>query len=408
MMNHAKVKDIEMVPTSDSEELGKDNVKTENEKPPFSVAVLSHSVLENIIKHADQTSPLLLSKMPRIIAFTVAFLFFCAYAIAFCYQLGELYGANCTEANGCIACSISIGQTKGASCESLADTQIDIKAGCMSIGLDNNYDVISDILKNINAYVQKYKADFDPNFYESMSRHYTIVEAIQHNDKNQMTDPDPDKVRTFLKANFLGLSDGLSTHKAIDAVSDETIVAAGIKMIYSYISIGCAMTSQQANGYPTVNGIDYSTFDVCGCDLTCPTNLALVGGTIDPSIPIAASAQNGLGTVTLALPNKYVQTVVTQNNPPFSDELAAMEFIYFSETDGSAQHCPVSVFTGTPAKLNGVFYNCCLEKSDVEKLSEASAFASLALTFAVTATYIMFYRWSPKVKEEKDEEKQEQ
>lgn len=74
-------------------------------------------------------------------------------------------------------------------------------------------------------------------------------------------------------------------------------------------------------------------------------------------------------------------------------EIACAELL--SLQNNQVSHCGTSVFTMTPSTLNSVFYECCVEKNDIEKLSEANAFAGLVLTFAVVISTVVFWPWNP-------------
>ena len=210
--------------------------------------------------------------------------------------------------------------------------------------------------------------------------------------------------RTFFGANFFGVSDVFATQSA--DLSDALVISVGLKVLYSYITIGCSIYSYDTDvglTQETVNGVSYSVFSICGCSLHCPVDSTTVGGTVDVSADVPGKAQNGLGSYAIGLPNGYVQTVDLTADPSFSDEKATVEIMYQNSV-GEVGHCAANVFTSAPAKLNGQLYQCCTEKSDIEKLAETSAFSSLVLTFAVIATTIAFYPFSPEVAADEVEE----
>jgi hypothetical protein len=59
--------------------------------------------------------------------------------------------------------------------------------------------------------------------------------------------------------------------------------------------------------------------------------------------------------------------------------------------------CPTSVFTGTPATLSSPFFKCCSEKGNVEKLSEANAFAGLVTLVAIAGTFVLVFPFNKKL-----------
>lgn len=58
---------------------------------------------------------------------------------------------------------------------------------------------------------------------------------------------------------------------------------------------------------------------------------------------------------------------------------------------GNLAHCPTNVFTSTPGRLNSPLYQCCQDMTNVQKLANTSAFASLVLTFTILLTTLLFY-----------------
>merc|ERR1712139_399360 len=107
----------------------------------------------------------------------------------------------------------------------------------------------------------------------------------------------------------------------------------------------------------------------------------------------------------MAIQNNYLQIPSSCQIPdaPFRDELASFEFMRVDPDQVSnptsnirPQHCSgASVFTSVPSSLNSVFYECCSEKTSVEKLSEVSAFSSLIFTFVVIGTTFLFMPFDP-------------
>lgn len=377
--------------------------KEEDDHPPATCMKHLKDLPSTFLKQADQNSPLVLIKMPKVIAFTIALTLLVAYLLGFIYQLAEMYG-RCEQDNNCISCAITNSETEGATCNRLAETQLNIRSGCMTIGLPNEYDIIADILKNTDTLIKEAESEFSPAMFESLTRHGEIVETLQKNNLNQLIDPDVNKLRSFFKKNFMGMSNALSDPASIDALDDSVIIGSGLKVLYSYISIGCALHSKDGGiqalpGFPGGDNNPYTSILVCGCELYCPTDIAVVAGSLDASIP---NLDNGLNSASLALPDQYVQTADPTASPAYNRRVAALEFQYYVAS-GGPNHCANSVFTGTPSSLNSVLYECCTEKTNLEKLSETSAFAGLVLTFAIVATTILFYPWSPKQTEDGEE-----
>lgn len=399
----------ELVPAEEVEVTEIDEKQVEKKAQPEKLSIMA-TLTTSFLKESDQMSPLLLKKMPLFLAFLVGFLLFSSYLIGFFIQLAALYG-NCSQENDCISCAITLEEVDGADCDRLATTQLAINAGCTSFPIANNWTVIDDVLKNINLTIQRKEGEFTDDFYTSLVRHGEIVKSVRSNPQNQMVDPNPDEVRNFLGKYFVGYSDGLNLapNPSDDgelSLSDDLAISAGLKILYSYITIGCVINSVEGGDNIesiTADGTDYTTLKFCPCSIQCPSNTTIVGGLFDVSKETGITS-NGLQDVTLALPDNYVQVVDYNQDPPFSDALAVGEMVYYTAAANNRrrlqdandfEHCATSVFTSTPSKLNGVLFECCQEKTDLEKLSEMSAFASLVLTFAVVVTTILFWPCSP-------------
>jgi hypothetical protein len=318
-----------------------------------------------------------------------------AWFIGFFYQIGILYG-NCNVDNGCKLCSITLEEDKEAECERLADTQLAINGGCIAIPMANQFNIIQDISTNAKNIIESLNNDqlISSTLYTSLKRHSEVMDAIQGNSRNQMIDPNPAKLRTFFNKYVVGFSEGLAGGGA-NELSDDLIIAAGLKSIYSFITIGCVLHSSTDFDNQVVNSFSYTGITACACELTCPTNITIVGGTYDVSVE-GSSESNGLRDASFVLPDLYVQVFDDTADPPFIDSQATGEMLVYYTDQNTVSHCPTSVFTTTPAKLNGVLFECCTEKSDTTKLAEANAFAGLVLTFAVVITTILFWPCAPK------------
>lgn len=376
-------------------EVDVDNAKdTQSETEKKNTSMLG-SLWEAVVKQGDQMSPLLLKRMPTLVILLVLLVLGGSYLGAFIFQIDQMF-LQCSEDNNCISCAITLEEVSGSDCERLASTNMNVAAGCASIPIANNYTIITEIITSINTTIESIKNDLPSELYTSLSRHNEIKNILQTNSLDQMIDPDVTKARAFLATNFFGLSDAFANAESINSLSEDLVIAASLKILYSYIAIGCVAFSADSVTSVDIDSISYTKFDICGCSLQCPVQSSVIGGAIDVSLNVPNMAQNGLGSLELYIPNDYVQSPDESADPPFSDEKAVVEFQYFNTLSAKLQHCPTSVFTQTPAQLNSVLYQCCTEKSAVEKLSETSAFAGLVLTFAVIATTIVFYPFSPK------------
>eukprot|EP01031_Cornospumella_fuschlensis_P023448 gene23448-28447_t len=312
-----------------------------------------NTIFSSLLKEGDQMSPLNLRKMPRVAAYLVIFLLFVSW----------------------------IDPVDGADCQRLATSDLSINAGCMSVPILNDYKLIQDIVANIKDTVDNYhEANLLPeSLYTSLTRHGEITASMRGNSYNQMIDPDVGSLRQWFQKYFIGINPSL--YLSLDALPDSLVVAAGIKVIYSYITIGCAISTVSSFPSITIGGDDYVYLSVNASWLGCPTSGEVVGVTYDQAIA-GTSRTNNLGAVNMSLACGYVQMPDTTLYVDY--DIASVEMLNLK--DGQVSHCATSVFTTSPSTLNSVFYECCIEKNDYEKLSEANAFAGLILTIGVIFT----------------------
>eukprot|EP01031_Cornospumella_fuschlensis_P024320 gene24320-29400_t len=322
-----------------------------------------NTISSSLIKEGDQMSPLNLRKMPRAAAYLVIFLLFLSW----------------------------IEPVDGANCQQLATSDLTINSGCMSVPILNDFKLIQDIVTNIKDIVDDYHAAnlLPESFYTSLTRHGEIVATMRGNSYNQMIDPDVVLLRQWFQKYFIGINPSL--YLSLDALPDSLVVAAGIKVIYSYITIGCAISTVSSFPSITIDGDDYVYISVNSSWLGCPTSGEVVGITYDQAIA-GTSRTNNLGTVNMSLAFDYVQMPGSSLSVEY--DIASVEMLNLK--DGQVSHCATSVFTTSPSTLNSVFYECCIEKNDYEKLSEANAFAGLILTIGVFVTTVVFWPCNPK------------
>eukprot|EP01031_Cornospumella_fuschlensis_P027849 gene27849-33630_t len=398
---------INKEPKSDDNSLPRPSIDPREEFPMLSWEGVSNSIL----KEGDQMSPLNLRKMRRTPAFLVVVFLFLSWTVSFAYQINQLYGI-CNKENGCVMCSVTLDPVEGADCQRLATSDLSINAGCLSVPMVNDYNLISNIVANTKSMVdQYYERDMLPDsLYTSLTRHGEITASMRGNSYNQMINPDVNALRQWFKKYFIGFNQAL--YESTDILPDSLVVAAGIKTIYSYITIGCAMFSvanfssisigsniyrfsrhfQRTDliFYYDPDGDEYGYLTVNVSTVTCPTGDVVLGASYDQAIA-GTRRTNGLGAVNMSLPFEYVQ--MPSSPADINLNIASAEML--SLQDGQVSHCATSVFTTTPATLNSVFYECCIEKNDYEKLSEANAYAGLILTFAIVVSTVVFWPCNP-------------
>ena len=145
-----------------------------------------------MLKSGDQMSPLMLRRMPTFCSFLVIVIIFGAWAAALGHVMNDLF-LNCTEANGCVSCTVSLEDVDGAKCSPLAATSLGVRAGCATYNIDNNFTLVQDIVQSIDFRV-KYDWELPRALKKSMTAHGKILNALRSNSNGQMIDPDADAV----------------------------------------------------------------------------------------------------------------------------------------------------------------------------------------------------------------------
>jgi len=452
----------------------KDSKEEEKEK---------ETTLQTVLRAADHVSPLHVSQMPQYIGITLLLMLGLAYSVSFLYLLVDMF-TNCTEANGCVQCAVTVGETDGATCTNLPVTDLNIAVGCVKYTMENKYQDVKDVMDTLHANIVPFESLLPAGLYNSITKHYKAVEMLNQNAEGMLVDPSQQQIEDFINNYhyYFGTSDSFafdvdSTDKVtLDATNIKQATAYALKVIYSYIGNGCTIYSALKNGqaptpytpqfftdttngeglsYPAytaggsttavdnslsgdinvgktctkngdsspttlsiANDVNYDMWDFamsavqpCGCSLSCPplaSGKEIIGtisiGDVEDGT-VKTSYKHGLGDYYLAIQNNYLQIPSSCQIPevPFRDELAAFEFMRVDPAEVAApssnirpQHCSgASVFTSVPSSLNSVFYECCTEKTAVEKLSEVSAFSSLIFTFVIIGTTFLFMPFDP-------------
>jgi hypothetical protein len=170
-----------------------------------------------ILKTGDQMSPLLLRDMHGAIAFFVIIVIFVIWGGSFLYVLFDMF-LDCSEDNNCISCAVTIDNTSGV-CEELAATSLEIRAGCSTFSIKNNFTIIKDIVETIDKKVRTVW-NLPPDLRESLIAHGKIVNALQNNSNQQMIDPKPGPIKAMMKDHWYGISPNWQggSDKATDAM----------------------------------------------------------------------------------------------------------------------------------------------------------------------------------------------
>ena len=139
------------------------------------------------------------------------------------YQLSQMF-MNCSEDNNCISCAVTIDESSGE-CTPLVATSLEIRAGCSTFSIANNFSVIKDIVETIDKKVRTVW-NLPPDLRESLIAHGHIVQALDKNTNGQMIDPKPGPVRAMMKKHWYGLSP--MWQDSLDSPSDAMMSTAGL------------------------------------------------------------------------------------------------------------------------------------------------------------------------------------
>ena len=156
-----------------------------------------------LLKSGDPLSPLLLRDMHTACAFVVIFIVFCFWAGTFGYMLSSVFW-DCGEHNGCVSCALAIDNSSGA-CSPFVAASLEIRAGCNSFSIANNFTVIKDIVETIDRNV-KTVWNLPTDLRDSLIAHGKIVNALQNNSNDQMTDPKPGPIKAMMKEHWYGIN----------------------------------------------------------------------------------------------------------------------------------------------------------------------------------------------------------
>lgn len=213
------------------------------------------STVETVLRAADHVSPLHVSEMPQFIGLTLLALLIVAYATSFLYLLVDMF-TNCTEANNCVQCAVTVGQVEGSTCTNLPVTDLNIAAGCVKYTMENKYQDVKDLMDTLHENILPFEQVLPTSLYNSLTRHYKAVEMLNQNSKGMLVDPTKEQIESFINENhyYFGTSDAF----AFDVDSNDAVVlddsnikqatAYALKIIYSYIGNGCTVYSGLLNG----------------------------------------------------------------------------------------------------------------------------------------------------------------
>jgi hypothetical protein len=306
------------------------------------------------VKTTDHTSPLTFSRLGKTQLAALIVVIFGAQIFGFVYEVHRLF-FKCNLENRCLICSTVLKTDASGDCFPLATSDIVIDNGCVAITFENDFSLITDIVRNIDLTLDSMRARVDPVFFESLKRHGKITSILASNGHNQMFEPDPYAAKQFLSRNHFGL--GNAGIAALN-ISDGRAIAYSLQILYSYISIGCVLFSASDVSQSDVN---HTAFRVS--DLRCPSKLYPVEG-------------NLLGQdATLSLPSDYAQCDGCNATMKMS-------------SNGNACN------TITPIRLQTSFYECCRPMPIIDRIAQTSAFSIFCGMISVLVTTAVFFPYT--------------
>jgi hypothetical protein len=116
--------------------------------------------------------------------------------------------------------------------------------------MENNFTIIKDIVRHFDLMVDSLKKNMDLVLFTSLKLHGGFIQLMNFNSKNQLIYPYPQKASAFLYRICFGFSDRFAGKYALN-ISDQSAIAAALKILFSYISIGCVISSSESQ--PTFN-----------------------------------------------------------------------------------------------------------------------------------------------------------
>jgi hypothetical protein len=310
------------------------------------------------VKTTDHTSPLTFSRLGKTQLATLIAVIFGAQIFGFVYEVHRLF-FKCNLENRCLICSTVLKTDASGDCFPLATSDIVIDNGCVAITFENDFSLITDLVRNTDLTLDSMRARVDPVFFDSLKRHGEIASLLVSNGHNQMFEPDPYAAKQFLSRNHFGL--GKAGIAALN-ISDSRAIAYSLQILYSYILVGCVLFSASDVSQSDVN---HTAFRVS--DLRCPSNLYAIEG-------------NLLGQdMTLSVPSAYVQC--DGCNAAAVPTLGML-------SNGNA--C-TSI---TPIRLQTSFYECCRPMPIIDRIAQTSAFSIFCGMISVLVTTAVFFPYT--------------
>ena len=309
------------------------------------------------VKTTDHTSPLSFSRLSPAQLGVLIVVIFGAQIFGFIYEIHRLF-FKCNLENRCLICSTVLNTDASGDCFPLATSDIVIANGCVSVAFENNFALITDLVGNIRVTLDSMRARVDPVFYESLKRHGEIASLLVSNGHNQMFEPEPYAAKRFLARNYFGV--GKAGAAAMN-ISDTRAIADSLRILYSYITIGCVLYSANDVSQHAAAGVNYTSFRLG--DLRCPSN----------------EIEGNLWGEALSIPSAYVRC--DGCSPAAAPTL---------DMTSNGRSCT----SFAPIRLQTSFYECCRPMPIIDRIAQTSAFSIFCGMISVIVTTLVFFPYT--------------
>jgi hypothetical protein len=326
------------------------------------LGVMNAAAWHAAVKTTDHTSPLSFSRLgPRQLAALIVVIFG-TQIFGFVYEIHRLF-FKCNLENRCLICSTVLKTDASGDCFPLSAGDIAIDNGCVSIAFENDFLLITDLVGSIGVVLDSMRARVDPVFYESLKRHGEVASLLVSNNHNQLFEPDPYAAKRFLARNYFGVG---KTGLAAFGISDSRAIADSLRILYSYISIGCVLFSADAvSQHAAASGVNYTSFQLG--DLRCPSKALVVEGNLWGD------------DVTLSIPSAYVRC--DGCSPAAAPTL---------DMASNGRSC-TSI---ARIRLQTSFYECCRPMPIIDRIAQTSAFSIFCGMISVIVTTVALFPYT--------------
>jgi hypothetical protein len=178
------------------------------------------------------------------------------------------------------------------------------------------------------------------------------------NNHNQLFEPDPYAAKRFLARNYFGV--GKAGAAAMN-ISDTRAIADSLRILYSYITIGCVLYSANDVSQHAAAGVNYTSFRLG--DLRCPSN----------------EIEGNLWGEALSIPSAYVRC--DGCSPAAAPTL---------DMASNGRSCT----SFAPIRLQTSFYECCRPMPIIDRIAQTSAFSIFCGMISVIVTTVALFPYT--------------